>query len=247
MNKSMRRLSAAAFAMTAVTGLAVIASPAQSQAASHRSCKVEKHSTTTGVTKVGTATATVVPDGLKVTTAKGANADKVSWRANFTKPVLANTVTELNYETIKLDKAGEGVNDAALPAYQLFVKTPAGEGALVYEPYWDLSDKGLGNPQRGVRTEWNVLEGRLWTPSTTITGLPKSAGGDQSNLSFADVVAKNPKMTITGIGFGLGTYNAGTEAIIDEQRFATKSDCVDHLWSTGFKTGVWWFPFWPKN
>jgi hypothetical protein len=100
----------------------------------------------------------------------------------------------------------------------------------------------LRNPQRGVRTEWNVLSGPLWTSSTTITGLPKTSGGP-ATLTFAQVVAANPRMTVTGIGFGLGTYNAGVTAVLDEQRFATTSDCTEHQWSTGFKNGGWW-PGW---
>lgn len=235
----MRRLCAAAFAVTAATGLAVIASPAQ--AASHRSCSVEKHTTTAGITKIGAATATVVPDGIKLTTSNNANADKVSWKTTFKKPLLASTVDEINYETVKLDKAGAGVSDAAVPSYQIHVKTAAGEGTLVYEPYW----QSFGNPPRGLRTEWNVLEGKLWTPSTTITSLPKTAGGP-ATLTFGEVAAANPKMTVTGIGFGLGTYNPGTEAIIDEQRFATRTTCTEHQWSTGFKTGNWW-PLWLKR
>jgi hypothetical protein len=73
----MRRVVAAGFAMSAVTALAVAAQPAS--AATHRPCTIVKHSTTTGVTKVGTATATVVADGIKLTTAPSANNDKVSW------------------------------------------------------------------------------------------------------------------------------------------------------------------------
>jgi hypothetical protein len=234
----MRRVVAAAFAMTAVTALAVAAQPAS--AASHRSCTIVKHSTTAGVTKVGTATATVVTDGVKLTTAPAANADKVSWMTSFT-PVPASTVTEVNYETVKLDApaANNAVNDAALPAYHIYVKTPSGDGVLVYEPYYYLMSIGAGNPQRKVRSEWNVLDGPLWTPSTTIAGLPKSAGGP-ATLTFAEVVKQNPRMTVTGIGFGLGTYNAGTISVLDEQRFATRRACTEHQWSTGFKTGSWW-------
>jgi hypothetical protein len=232
----MRRVAAAGFAMSAVAALAVAAQPAS--AASHRPCTVVKHSTISGVTKVAKATATVVPDGVKLTTEPSANEDKVSWMTSF-RPVAANTVTEVNYETEKLDKAGTGVNDAALPAYHIYVRTPKGDGVLVYEPYYYLMSIGAGNPQRKLRSEWDVLDGPLWTPSTTIEGLDKTAGGP-ATLKFADVVAKNPKMTVTGIGFGLGTYNAGTIAVLDEQRFATTRDCTEHQWSTGFKTGSWW-------
>jgi hypothetical protein len=235
---TMRRLIASAFAMTAVTTLAVAAQPAA--AASHRPCTIVKHANTAGVTKVGTATATVVADGIKLTTAKSTNADKVSWKTSF-KPVPASTVNEVNYETVKLDStAGDNnvVNDAALPAYHIYVKTAAGDGVLVYEPYYSIS----GNPQRGLRTEWNVLNGPLWTPSTTIAGLPKTAGGP-ATLTFAQVVAANPNMTVTGIGFGLGTYNAGVIAILDEQRFATTKSCTEHQWSTAFRHGGWW-PGW---
>jgi hypothetical protein len=217
-----RRMAAAALVMTAATTLAVQVQPAS--ASSHRPCTIAKHSTTTGVTKIGTA-----------------NPDKVSWQTSI-KPVLASTVNEVSYETMKLDKtAGDNniVNDAALPAYHIYVRTAAGAGVLIFEPYNYLATIGGGNPQRGVRSEWNVLTGPLWTSSTTIAGLPKTAGGP-ATLTFQQVVAANPRMTVTGIGFGLGTYNAGVEAILDEQRFATTRDCTEHQWSTGFKNGGWW-------
>jgi hypothetical protein len=238
----MRRLVAASFAMTAATALAVAPQPAS--ASSHRPCKIVKHSNTSGVTKVGTATATVGTDGIKLTTARSSNTDKVSWQTSF-RPVLASTVNEVSYETMKLDKtAGDNsiVNDAALPAYHIYVKTPSGDGVLIFEPYYYLSSIGAGNPQRSLRTEWDVLKGPLWTSSTTINGMPKTAGGP-ATLTFAEVVAANPKMTVTGIGFGLGTYNAGVISVLDEQRFATKNDCTEHQWSTGFSNGGWW-PGW---
>jgi hypothetical protein len=88
-------------------------------------------SRTVGVTKVGTATATVVTDGIKLTTAQSANADKVSWTTSF-RPVPASTVTEINYETVKLDAPApnNAVNDAALAAYHIYVRTPNGDGVL---------------------------------------------------------------------------------------------------------------------
>lgn len=227
---------AAVSALTAATALVVGAQPAS--AATHRPCTVVKHSNTAGVTKLNDATATVVADGIKLTTKPGENDDKVSWMTSF-KPVPANTVTEVNYETEKLDAAASGVNDAALPAYHIYVRTPKGDGVLVYEPYYYLMSIGAGNPQRKLRSEWNVLDGPLWTPSTTITGLDKSAGGP-ATLKFGEVVDKNPRMTVTGIGFGLGTYNPGTTAVLDEQRFATTRSCTEHQWSTGFRTGSWW-------
>lgn len=238
----MRGLIAAAFAMTAAAALAVTAQPAS--AAPHRPCTIVKHGTTAGVTKVGTATATVVADGIKLTTARSTNADKVSWQTSF-RPVPASTVKEVDYGTVKLDTtAGDNnvVNDAALPAYQIYVRTAAGNGVLVYEPYYYLMSIGAGNPQRGTRTEWNVLNGPLWTPLTTIAGLPKTAGGP-ATLTFAQVVAANPRMTVTGIGFGLGTYNAGVISTLDNQRFATATKCTEHQWSPRFKNRGWW-PGW---
>jgi hypothetical protein len=241
--RTARGLTAAALALTASTALAVNAQPAS--ASSHRPCTIAKHSTTAGVTKIGSATATVGADGIRLTTARSVNADKVSWQTSF-KPVLASTVNEVSYETVKLDAtAGDNtvVNDAALPSYQIYVRTAAGDGVLIFEPYYFLSSIGAGNPQRNLRTEWNVLSGPLWTSSTTIAGLPKTAGGP-ATLTFAQVVAANPRMTVTGIGFGLGTYNPGTIAVLDEQRFATTKDCTEHQWSTGFRTGGGWWPGW---
>lgn len=222
-----RRLTAAAFTVTTASALIAVAQPAG--AAQLRPCRIAEHRTTADVVKLGTATATVVADGLKVTTGQGVNADKVTWKSSF-KPVAANTVRELSYETRKLDAAGTGVSDVAVPAYQIFVRTPAGEGTLVYEPYF----AGLGDPRRGLRTQWDVLTGPLWTPSTTVTGLPKTAGGP-ARKTFAEVVRDNPRMTVTGVGFGLGTYNPGVVAVVDELRFGTTRDCADHQWSTEFR------------
>ena len=50
-------------------------------------------------------------------------------------------------------------------------------------------------------------------------------------------------MTVTGIGFGLGTYNRGVVSVLDEQRFVTKTGCTGHQWSTGFSNGPCW-PGW---
>ena len=66
-----RVAAVAAVAMTTTTALAVTAQPAS--ASSHRPCTVAKHSTTTGVTKIGAATATVGTDGIKLTTARSTN------------------------------------------------------------------------------------------------------------------------------------------------------------------------------
>ncbi|GAA0811519.1 hypothetical protein [Spirilliplanes yamanashiensis] len=225
--------------MTAATALAGTAQPAS--AASHRSCTIVKHSSTSGVTTIGGGTATVVAEGLKLTTTPSVNADKVTWKTSF-KPVAAGTVREVSYETVKQDKAGAGVSDSALPAYHLYVRTAQGDATLVFEPYFYLMSIGAGSPQRGVRTEWNVLDGPLWTPSTTLKGLPKTAGGP-ATLTFAQVAAANPGMTVTGLGFGLGTYNPGVVSTLDEQRFATTKKCTEHQWSTGFKNGSWW-PGW---
>ncbi len=176
-----------------------------------------------------------------LTTRPSENNDKVSWQTSI-RPVLASTVKEISYETVKLETtAGDNnkVNDAAVPAYHIYVRTPAGPGTLIYEPYWFLPKIGMPNPPRQLRTEWNVLTGPLWTSSTTITGLDKTAGGP-ATLTFDEVVKKNPKMTVSGIGFGLGTYNNGVVAVLDEQRFATERDCSEHQWSTGFNRGPWW-------
>ena len=236
MNLQTRRLAAAS-ALVAVASLTAV--PQTALASTHRPCSVVEHRNTKGVTKVAGATATVGTDGIKLTTRPSTNEDKVSWQDSI-RPVAAASVTEMNYETVKLDKsAGNNnvVNDAALPAYHIYVRTPKGDGVLVYEPYYGI---GGGNPPRNLRIEWDVLSGPLWTPSTTITGLDKTAGGP-ATLTFAEVVTKNPKMIVTGIGFGLGTYNAGVVSVLDEQRFATKGSCVEHHWSTGFHNG------WPRG
>src|SRR4051812_37452481 len=141
----MRRVAAAALAVTAATALAVYAQPAS--ASSHRPCTIVKHSSTAGVTKLGGATATVGTDGIKLTTTRSSNVDKVSWQTSF-KPVPAGAVNEVSYETVKLDAtAGDNtvVNDAALPAYHIYVRTAAGDGVLIFEPYYYLGSIGAGN------------------------------------------------------------------------------------------------------
>lgn len=226
---------AAGAALSVVT---VLGAAAPAQASTHRPCTVVKHSSTSGVVQTKGGGAKLVADGVQLSTRPGEVDDKVSWRTSVS-PVAGSSVQEVTYETVKLDKAGTGVNDAALPAYHLYVRTPKGEGVLVFEPYWYLMDNNGGQPLRQLRIEWNVLDGKLWTPSPTIEGLPGVGAGD-NRKTFAEILKDNPKLVVTGIGFGLGTYNAGTVAILDEQRFATKASCTEHQWSTGFKNNIWW-------
>ncbi|MET3427908.1 hypothetical protein BJ973_007120 [Actinoplanes tereljensis] len=238
-----RRFAAVALTMVSTAGLAVQASPAM--AASHRPCAVEKHFNLAGVEKVGTATATIGADGVKLTTSRTVDTDKVSWKSKFLLPVPADSVNEMNYETVKLDSyvddTNQTVNNAALPSYHIYVRTRAGaEATLIYEPYYNLP----ANPQRNVRTEWDVTTGKLWTSATTLTGVTGIGGGSYAtNKTLAQIIATNPGLAVTGIGWGLGTYNRGVVAIMDDQRFATKLTCTDHQWSTGFSTGIFW-PGW---
>jgi hypothetical protein len=243
------RLIAATFALTTATALVV--APQAAYAETHRLCPVVKHSNTSDIVKVGTATATVGADGVKVTTAQSTNDDKVSWKTTI-DTVLASKINEMNYETMKLDAtAGNNfiVNDAALPAYTIFVKNAAGQaGSLVWEPYRYLN----ANPQRGQRSEWNVMVGPVWLSQSSgnLNGIVQSSGGSDDPLhpdpSWTQLVTANPQMTVTGFGWNLGTYNNGVIAIVDDVRMGTTGGCNEHQWSTGFVTNNW-FPQWTWN
>lgn len=226
---TMRRAAVAVLLLGAgLTTVAGVASPAQAEESSNR-CTATRHGDTDGFTTVGGASTTLTGDGVLLSTGTTSDADRVDWKTTFAHPVDADTVTEATYTTTKQDTAGADVNDAALTAYRFFVRIGGADGVLIYEPYWNT----VGNPPRGVETTWNVLTGKLWTSSTTIPGLPKTAGGPPEK-TFAQVRADNPDMLVTGIGLGLGTYNRGTKSLTNDVHFKGGAVCVTHEWSTRF-------------
>lgn len=192
-------------------------------------CTTVKHGDTAGFTSAGAGAVALTGDGVLMSTGTASDADRVDWKTTLATPVDADTVTEATYTTTKTDVAGPNVSDAALTAYRIFVRISGQDGVLIYEPYWNTT----GNPPRGVETTWNVLTGKLWTSSTTIPGLPKTAGGPPEK-TFAQVRADNPDMLVTGIGLGLGTYNRGTKSLTNDVHFKSTTTCVTHEWSTRF-------------
>ena len=221
----------AAGAAAAVTAVILTAVTGGAPAGATVACVNALHTNTDGITVVGTATATVVAGGVKVTTGVTSDADKVTWKYTAPAAVDADDVTGASYITTKQDDPGPGVNDAALPAYHLYVHTTAGDATLVYEPYYQIS----GNPARNTATTWNVLAGKFWTSSTNVAGLPAEGGGSYAgNKTWTDIKAANPGMTVTGYGFGLGTYNRGVIATLNNLLFSSKvnttSKCTKHQW-----------------
>lgn len=173
-------------------------------------CVYSVHTTTGGIETAAGGKVELFPSGLKISTT--AQADKVAWKRTLAHPVNMADVTGLRYTTRKVDDASK--NAAALVAYHVYVSAPTDSGdvqaTLVYEPYYQI----IGNPPTNTTHTWEVKLGKFWT-NKTIPGLVAEPGGSYAgNRTWSQILTANPKATVTGYGFGQGTYNEGTTSLL---------------------------------
>lgn len=172
------------------------------------------------------------PLGLIMSTTVADPDDSVLWKINIPGNEQPKTkqVKGLSYRTIKLDKAGPDVNDAALPAYRVYVDIPnVGVTTFVWEPYWQ---PGVGNPTRGVEVGWDPFNtGKWWSTKALPPAFPAdNTKGGPPTKTWAEIAELYPNANVTGYGIGLGTYNKGTIAWLDHVVFKAQGKCVDHQW-----------------
>lgn len=187
-------------------------------------CQDVWHTNTDGITLTAGGKADLTPDGVVLTTT--VNADKVGWKYDLGK-VAMKDITKLSYVTRKLDDGS--INAAALPAYHVYLTDTSGPNSdttLVFEPYYQIS----GNPPVNTTQTWDVLAGKFWA-SKTVGGIMAEPGGSYAgNRTWAQIKSANPYAKVVAIGFGQGTYNAGTKGLLNHVQVATKEKCVDHIW-----------------
>ncbi len=170
-------------------------------------------------------------EGIVFTTG-ASNDDAVTWRQDIPAGnwVDIDKVKSMSYRTKKLDTAGPGVNDAALPAFRVHLDVPSvGDVTLVYEPYYQI----VGNPPRNVETGWELVpNGKFWS-NKTIPGLTAEGGGSYAgNKTWAEIAAANPQARVKGYSIGLGTYNTNTIGWFNQVHFEGKGqnwNC-SHSW-----------------
>lgn len=205
--------------------------PTPALAAPNPACGLQ-FQTTAGFTKTGPS-ASVVYDmdgGLLVQTL--VNEDSVNWKKTFTPEIklLPSMASWFSYRTKKFAVAGG--NAAALPAYRIYLTGtdgPNSSTALVYEPYYQTGNAGLGadgNPKLDTFVTWNVGAGKFWA-TKSIAGLTAEPGGSYAgNKTLDQILVANPSAKIAAIGIGQGTYNAGTRAWVGAVRFG----CATYAW-----------------
>ncbi|MDG4827210.1 hypothetical protein O7635_35645 [Asanoa sp. WMMD1127] len=236
----MKRALGGALAALAMAGgfVAVSATSASATAATAKAAAAPRCSTTTltntrGWTTTGGGTVRVVQNGVQLATPRQESA--VQYRWNLPQRVRLADVAQLSYQTTKLDGTTVGGvaiapgNDAALPAYRLFLdltNNGSVDGAIVFEPYYQIT----GNPTRGETRTWDVDAGKFWT-SATIPGMVTQPGGSYAdNKTLAQIRNANPQARIVAIAIGQGTYNDGTVARVNQVRFDGGRVCQVFNW-----------------
>ncbi|MEV4622327.1 hypothetical protein AB0J74_26885 [Asanoa sp. NPDC049573] len=165
-------------------------------------CATTTVENTRGWTTAAGGTVRVVPDGAQVATPD--QDSEVQYRYTLPTRVRLSEVSTLSYELTKLDGTTVGGtaipagNDAALPAYRLFLdltNNGSVDGAIVYEPYYQIE----GNPARGQTTNWDVDAGTFWT-GATIPGMVAEGGGSYANnKTLAQIRSANPAARVVAI------------------------------------------------
>jgi hypothetical protein len=222
----------AAGGLVAVSGAPAAATPAAAAASAAR-CGTSTLTNNRGWTTAGGGTVRVVPNGVQLATPRQSSA--VQYRYNLPFRVRLADVSAMSYHLTKLDGttvAGVPIvpgNDAALPAYRLFLDlTNDGsvDGAIVYEPYYQIT----GNPARGRTEAWDVDAGKFWTNSTIPGMIAEPGGSYANNRTLAEIRAANPRARVAAIAVGQGTYNDGTVARVNNVRFEGGPVCQVLAW-----------------
>lgn len=192
-------------------------------------CTPVKHGDVAGVTKTGSPTVSLQVDGVEIATP--AQADKAVWKGALAAPAALRNVRDLSYWTYKFNT---GKAEYAAPAFHVYLSLPGGKSAtLVYEPYWQ-GQSGLLKPSTTDWQKWYPLEGKWWTASHDVAGMTAEGGGGEHNAAWDAIVSANPEAAMTGYGWGLGSYNDGAKALVQDLLVRTTAGCTLDKWSTSY-------------
>jgi LPXTG-motif cell wall-anchored protein len=174
--------------------------------------------TTGGVTAtVAGGKITKVDDGYRLTTTTVD--DAASWKRTLAVAVPLSTVTKVTYRVTKTDD-GTG-NAAAAPALRLYLDN----GKTLYlEPYYQAGAHldAAGNVKRNQWFTFDMATAKLWQ-----TG--EGGGSYAGNRTLAQFKALYPTATVTAVGVGQGTYNAGTVGEFDSVSYTATAPCVKYV------------------
>lgn len=152
-----------------------------------------------------------IPSGLHVTSLEVESYVYGSMSAGATP---LRDIDAMSYKTLR--NAASTGNDQVIPAYILSVdldgstSTTDDQTYLFYEPIYN------GTVETGVWQTWDVLGGgdSVWWSFDLTDGNP--------TLTWSEILADYPEATALSYGFNLGTYNQGTDAVVQDITF----DCA---------------------
>jgi LPXTG-motif cell wall-anchored protein len=211
----------AATGMIAATALAVLtAGPAAAtgngngNGHDYGTCEEIKHYDLKDVTHEGGGSAELTRYGLRMKTP--VQPSRVRWETPVEGKNLFAYVKELSYKTYSHD---DGERGFAAPALRIGLskhgKPPV---TLVYEPYFNGTVQ-VGGPWQ----MWDPIDsgnGKWW-----LSGDP-----NQVNHSWSDWQDKFKYYKVEFVNVGMGTYNEGADATVNDLKFKIGRTCETHTW-----------------
>jgi hypothetical protein len=174
--------------------------------------------TTDGAAAPNGGTATLIGDGVVLSTPK--QASHVNWRHTLAKPVAMDKVTALSYLTDRQD-AATGV-PTTVASYKLGIDSDSDgdeDGRLTYEPYYNREVTGAA----ATNDTFADGSGKWW--------YTKEPGNLQTLATYAKWAAGTgpvafTKPQILWFGVGQGTYNDGAITLVNQVKFKAAGACV---------------------
>jgi LPXTG-motif cell wall-anchored protein len=209
----------AATGLIAATAFAVLtAGPASAtgngNGHGHDKCEEIKHYDLKDVTHEGGGSAELTRWGLRMKTPEVPS--RVRWETPVMGKNLFAYVKELSYKTYSHE---DGIRGSAAPALRIGLskhgKPPV---TLVYEPYFN-GTLDVGGPWQ----TWDPIDGgagKWW-----LSGDP-----NQVNQSWSDWQNLYKHYKVEFVNVGMGTYNEGADATVNDVKFKIGYVCETHSW-----------------
>lgn len=182
----------------------------------HGRCPVTTVRDLSAVTVSGGGEAALTGHGLWMKTPE--KPSRVRWQSGVSGPF--SSLTGLSYRT---RTASDGDRGSATVAARVGLDTDANGTAdvtLVYEPYWN------GTVVEGPEQAWDAIDGGagLWWWA-------EEPGNPQTTRPWSKYQELHPIAALVHINLGMGTWNEGAKATVDDLRVTVKgAGCTRVQW-----------------